>query len=215
MTNYCEIQDEISQISSAVTLVTVTKGRAYDDIYPAYEEGARHFGENRIQEALEKISKAPADLHWHFIGSLQKNKVRKVVGHFDLIHSVDSFELAKKISEVSTELGITTSFLIQVNTSGEVAKHGYSPELWESHFRSLIALPSINVEGLMTMAPFTDDTDQIRRCFAGLREFRDSLQEPFGKPLPHLSMGMSHDYRIAIEEGATLVRIGSAIFTAS
>ncbi len=209
MTRYPQIQ---TKISPSVTLVVVTKGRSYEEVYSAYEEGARHFGENRVPEALEKISQLPSDIHWHFIGSLQKNKVRKVLGHFDLIHSVDSLELAKKISEVSEEMGRTTSILLQANTSGEEAKHGYAPEQWISDFKALLRLPSLDVQGLMTMAPLTEDEDTIRRCFAGLRSLRDSLQDSFGRSLPHLSMGMSNDYRIAIEEGATLVRIGSAIF---
>lgn len=218
---YLSLDQEIRRIAkdcgrdlSEVSLVSVTKKHSLKHVLPAYEAGSRIFGENRVQEALEKISEAPDDIDWHLIGTLQKNKVRKVVGHFALIHSVDTPELAEKISEVSVEKGIKTAILLQVNTSGEVAKHGMTAEQWMNSFKSLLMLEGIEIQGLMTMAPFVEDQKVIRNCFADLRHLRDQLQKMAGDQcaLKHLSMGMSHDYAIAIEEGATLVRIGTAIF---
>lgn len=211
--NYSHILDEISETAMAcgrapkeITLIAVSKGYPWDVVEPAYASGCRDFGESRLQEALPKIDLAPADIRWHLIGTLQKNKVAKAIGIFSLIHSVDTPELATKISQCSEERGVITPILLQVNTSGETTKHGLSQEQWQPHLEALFQLPSIRIEGLMTMAPFVEDEKAIRNCFALLRKMRDKLN------LQHLSMGMSHDYRIAIEEGATLLRIGTAIF---
>lgn len=196
----------------SIKIVAVTKNHTLDEVLPAFELGCRDFGENRVQEALPKMEDSPADIRWHFIGTLQKNKVIKVVGEFVLIHSVDTLALAEKISEESVDANITTSILLQVNTSHEASKHGLSPEEWDPLFSALLDLPNLNIEGLMTMAPHTSDEAPIRHTFAALRRFRDHLQHKHSIELPHLSMGMSNDYRIAIEEGATLLRIGHAIF---
>lgn len=189
-------------IPAAVKLIVVTKNIPVESIQSVYELGCRDFGENRVQEALPKIEEMADDIRWHFIGTLQKNKVKKVVGRFDLIHSVDSFELAQEISKQ----GIDTKILLQVNTSGEESKQGFSPGEIEKKLPLIQKLPFVQVQGLMTMAPLTENVAEIRSCFRSLRELRDrhGLQE--------LSMGMSHDYMMAIEEGATMVRIGSAIF---
>ncbi len=196
-----------------ITLVAVSKQFSWGHISSAYNAGCREFGENKVQEALEKMSEAPDDIHWHLIGTLQKNKVRKVIGKFALIHSVDSIELAEKISLCSEGQGVKTRILLQVNTSGEATKHGYTIDEWREVFNEVRELSNVSVEGLMTLGPFTRDKGVIRRCFRGLREFRDELCENFEEcELPHLSMGMTNDYPIAIEEGATLVRVGSAIF---
>jgi len=189
--------------------VVVTKNHPLEDVLDLYEAGCRHFGENRVQEALSKVEGAPSDIQWHFIGTLQKNKVPKVLGSFSLIHSVDSPDLAEAISKRSQEM---TPVLLQVNTSGEATKHGLSPEQWLQTIEQVNCLPNLDIRGLMTMAPFTEDKAIIRSCFACLRKFRDQLESELGKELPHLSMGMSHDYQVAIEEGATLLRIGSAVF---
>lgn len=194
-----------------ITLIAVTKNYPLEHVLPAYHSGCRHFGENRVQEALSKIEEAPSDLHWHLIGTLQKKKVPKVIGKFALIHSVDTPNLAQKISICSEEKGLITPILLQVNTSGEETKHGLSQDQWRQALDQIIPLPGIRLDGLMTMAPYTDDTDDIRACFKALRLFRDELQ-PTIPTLRHLSMGMSHDYPIAIAEGATLLRIGSALF---
>lgn len=184
-----------------VKIVAVSKGCSLEQILALYEVGCRDFGESRVQEALLKIEKAPKDIRWHFIGKLQKNKVRKVIGKFFLIHSVDSFDLAEKISQVSQEMNVVTSILFEVNTSGEPSKSGFKPEEVR-----LINLSGISLKGLMTMAPLTDNIHIIRKTFSDLRLLRDKLG------LKELSMGMSSDYWIAIEEGATMLRLGSCIF---
>lgn len=197
-----------------VTVIAVSKKCSVELIRSVYHEGCREFGESRIQESLGKMSELPNDCIWHFIGSLQSNKVGKAISSFQLIHSVDSIQLARKISQMSQERGIRTSILLQVNTSGEVSKHGLSSEEWEQKIDSLNQLSGIKVEGLMTMAPFTEDHQIIRDCFHKLYVLRENWRSQMKDPtvFQHLSMGMSHDYMIAIEEGATLLRIGSAIF---
>lgn len=191
---------------SEIKLVAVSKTHPWEDVNQAYEAGCRIFGENRVQEALEKKAQAPSDTAWHLIGTLQKNKVNKVVGEFALIHSVDTFELAEKLSEVSKQKGFTTSILLQVNVSGEESKHGFTAQTVKEAFSKLMALPHLKIEGLMTMAPFTEDKNVCVSCFRNLRLLRDELG------LKELSMGMSNDWREAIQEGATFLRIGSAVF---
>lgn len=190
----------------AITLVVVTKQQPIEKIRELYDAGCRDFGENRVQEALPKMAALPDDIRWHFIGTLQSNKINKVVGAFHLIHSVDNPELAEKISETSQRKGIITPILLEVNTSQEASKHGLSAEEWLKHLEEMRKLPAIRIQGLMTMAPYTDDTQCIRSCFKKLGE----LQKKDPERLQDLSMGMSNDYLIAIEEGATLLRIGSA-----
>lgn len=219
--NYTHILKEIEQSALAcgrqpsdVNLIAVTKSVEWQRIQPIYDLGQRNFAENRLQEAIEKKALAPQDCRWHFIGTLQKNKVRKVIENFTLIHSVDTFELARKISESSADLNITTHILLQSNTSGEKSKHGYAPQQWKECLDELLVLPHLSIDGLMTMAPLTEDVSLIKNCFASLRILRNELNVlAKGKVcLPHLSMGMSHDFKIAIAQGATIVRIGSAIF---
>lgn len=197
-----------------ITIIAVTKGISSEGIATLSDLGCKDFGENRIAEALLKQAESPQGLSWHFIGSFQKNKVRKIVGNFSLIHSVDSYSLAEKISSVSQEANLTASILLQVNTSGEISKHGLNELQWLQELEKLFLLPHIELKGLMTMAPKEAGDKQIRSCFAALRRFQQKLiAEAGGKqPFSHLSMGMSNDYSIAIEEGATLLRIGSAIF---
>jgi len=191
-----------------VKLLCVSKGRSVAAILHLYEGGIRDFGENRIQDAEEKQRALPHDIRWHFIGNLQSNKIRKAVGRFHLIHSISSFELAKKISA----LGIPQDVLLEVNIAGEASKHGMSEAELVRDFPEFQALPNIRIRGLMTMAPQFRllDTDEIERVRVLFREAR-ALQVRLG--LPELSMGMSQDYEIAIEEGATIVRIGSALFS--
>lgn len=196
-----------------VLLIGVTKGHPVQDIQKLYHQGLRNFGESKVQEALPKIDHIATDARWHLIGSLQKNKVIKVVGKFVWIHSVDSFELAEKISSVSASKGVISNVLLEVNTSGEKSKHGLSCEEWRTKMEGVLKLPSLQVGGFMTMAPLTDDLKVIRKTFSSLRVFRDEVNKEFRVGLPHLSMGMSHDFEIAIEEGATMVRVGSALFS--
>lgn len=220
--NYLRVKQRVAEIArncgrdpNDILIVTVSKGHLWEETYSAYAAGCRHFGESRIQEALEKIPEAPQDVHWHLIGTLQSNKVSKAIGKFTLIHSIDTFELALKISQASQKAQIATSILLQVNTSGEKAKYGLSAEAWIPHLEKLVELPGIKLEGLMTIAPFVEDQDCIRQCFAKLRDARNEFQkrvEPKAV-LKHLSMGMSHDYAIAIAEGATILRIGTAIYS--
>lgn len=209
-----EIARKFGRLPEEIELVTVSKNQSLSSILQTYQEGCRDFGESRIQDALEKIDQLPDDIRWHFIGTLQRNKVPQTVGRFQLIHSVDSFELLKKISQTSEKLGKETSVLLQVNTSGESTKHGLPPDDWRELFDRVVGLPMIRVLGLMTMAPLTEDEASIRDCFRRLRLLRDEFRMRSGGAMlfEHLSMGMSHDYPIAIEEGATLLRIGSAIF---
>jgi len=208
MSRYHEL---LAQCGNA-KLIVVSKNHPWSECQPLYEDGARNFAENRVQIALPKQSEAPSDIAWHFIGPLQTNKVHKVIGAFQMIHSVDDLPLAERISEASLAKGIVTPILLQVNTSGEKAKQGNSPETWEYDLDQAATLRGVSIRGLMTMAPLTDDKQGVRSCFRRLREWRDDWQKRGNLALSELSMGMSHDYLIALEEGATMVRIGSALF---
>lgn len=206
--SHIQAQIKLHKTVDVVTLVAVTKNRTIDEIKEAYNCGIRDFGENRLQEVEKKISLLPNDIRWHLIGSLQSNKIRKAVGLFSLIHSVDSVECARKISEVSVEKKIITSILLQVNVSKELTKHGFYEEDLISSFQEIAALPAIKIKGLMTMAP-KGSLDQAKACFHSLN--RDAVGLKMNQSL-ELSMGMSCDYVQALEEGATILRIGSAIF---
>ena len=197
-----------------ICLVAVTKYSSVESMCAVYEAGSRDFGESRVADALDKIPLFPSDCRWHFIGTLQSNKVAKVVSHFHLIHSVDNPALARKISLASEEKGVITPLLLQVNTSQEATKHGLSAEEWKRELEGVNQLTHIRIEGLMTMAPYTEDEKLIRECFRSLYECREKWRCEMKDPasFQHLSMGMSHDYLIAIEEGATILRIGTAIF---
>ncbi len=201
--NYLEICKEAPH----VTVIAVSKGHSSNSIQSVYEVGCRDFGENRIDEALVKIEECPKDIQWHFIGTLQSNKVRKAIGKFYLIHSVDSLSLAQKISDCSLEQEVVSSVLLQVNTSGESSKHGFSIKEWVDYFDQVMQLKGLHVRGLMTIAPLDASSEDLRKYFKSLRLLKEKLG------LSQLSMGMSHDYKIALEEGATLVRIGTAIFS--
>lgn len=207
------IAHQSGRIAEEIKLVAVSKTRSVEEIKEAYLAGCKDFGESRVQEVLHKMAQLPDDIRWHFIGPLQRNKVSKIIGRFVLIHSVDSVQLAKKISEESSKCNISTDILLEVNTSQEKTKHGLSVVEWEVAFTEVSQLPHIHVRGLMTMAPITEEEVAIRNCFSSLRLLRDRLRKNTQLDLSILSMGMSHDYKIAIEEGSTLVRIGSAIFT--
>jgi pyridoxal phosphate enzyme (YggS family) len=211
--NYSKICEDISKVNHHVTLVAVTKGHPIENILPLYHAGCRNFGENRIQDALLKISDLPQDISWHHIGTLQKNKVRKGIENFVLIQGVDSFELCAKISECSVERNQVTPILFQVNTSCETTKHGFSSKSLQACFHKTLLLPGIKSKGLMTMAPLTNDERVVRNCFLSLRLLLEELNAEFpDESRKTLSMGMSHDYKLALEEGSTMVRIGSALF---
>ncbi len=193
-------------------LVAVSKNHPPEVIREAVEAGQTLFGENRVQEASVKIPLLPASLRWHFLGHPQSNKVRKMLPLFELIHGVDSPALARDIDRIAAETGAFPRILLEVNVSGESSKHGFTPVELERNLDDLLALPRIQVEGFMTMAPLAPDPESSRPYFAALRELRDRCAGRAGIPLPVLSMGMSGDYLVAVEEGATLVRVGTAIF---
>jgi len=195
-----------------VTIVAVTKGFGVDAVQAALDAGLTDLGENRVQEALDKIE-TPAGQRatWHLIGHLQRNKAKLVAGRFALIHSVDSAALAEELDRRAAAQGVRQRVLLQVNVAGEAQKSGCAPGEASAVARRVAALPQLALEGLMTIAPFTDDADVQQRTFRGLRELRDALQEE-GLWLPTLSMGMSADYGTAVEEGATVIRLGTVLF---
>ena len=195
-----------------VTIVAVTKGFGLDAVAAALDAGLKELGENRVQEALEKLD-TPAGRRatWHLIGHLQRNKAKLVAGRFALVHSVDSVALAEELDQRAAAQGARQRVLLQVNVAGEAHKSGCAPVEAPAVARRLAALPHLMLEGLMTIASFTDAPDVQRRTFRGLRELRDALQEE-GLWLPTLSMGMSADYGTAVEEGATVIRLGTVLF---
>lgn len=197
---------------SSVRLVPASKSVPAARLRAFYDAGQHLFGENRIQEAREKIPQLPSACRWHFIGGLQRNKVRDAVAWFDLIHSVDSLELLQEIERRAAAIGKTQDILIEVNVAGESSKHGCPTPQARQLIETANPLPHLRVLGLMTVPPFTPDPADARPCFARLRMLRDEIQDALGLPLPELSMGMTHDYAVAIAEGATMVRIGSGLF---
>jgi PLP dependent protein len=204
--------DACGRRSEDVTIVAVTKTVGVPEVTAALAAGIRDFGENRVQEFLGKYGLFPA-ARWHFIGTLQTNKVKDVVGRACLIHSVDSLRLLSHIERRAAERGVSQPVLLQVNIAGETSKHGMATAELEDVLEEASHMESVEVRGLMTIAPLARAED-VRWVFRGLREVRDSLRAtlPDRVELDELSMGMSGDFRVAVEEGATIVRIGSALF---
>jgi hypothetical protein len=198
--------------SDDIELVAVSKSHAAEKVQAAAAAGQVLFGESRVQEARAKIPLLPARLRWHFIGYLQKNKIRHALPLFELFHGIDSLALAEDLHRIADEDGINPRVLLQVNVAGEASKHGFSPEALRRDLEVLVSLGRLTIEGLMTIPPLAPETEASRRHFVALRELRDQLQAECNVRLPQLSMGMSDDFSIAIEEGATLVRVGTAIF---
>ncbi len=196
---------------AGVRLVAVSKTVPVELIRQAVAAGQRLFGENYLQEARGKIEALGETASWHFIGHLQSNKAKAAVNRFELIHGVDRLKLARALDAAAASTGTIQKILLQVNLAGEASKSGTSPEAAAGLRREISQLPHLMVVGLMTMPPFLDP-EAVRPYFRALRELRDRLQDLDGTPLPELSMGMSGDYEVAIEEGATLVRVGTAIF---
>ncbi|HEY6208437.1 MAG TPA: YggS family pyridoxal phosphate-dependent enzyme [Gemmatimonadales bacterium] len=198
--------------SHPVTIVAVTKGFGLEAVDAALAAGVTDLGENRVQEALAKID-TPAGRRatWHLIGHLQRNKAKDVPGRFALVHSLDSAALAEELERRAATHGATVRALLQVNVAGETQKSGCAPAEAAALAKRVAGLPHLALEGLMTIAPLTDDEAAQRRTFRGLRELRDALKED-GLWLPTLSMGMSGDYGVAVEEGATVIRVGTALF---
>ena len=195
-----------------VTLIAVTKTFSADRVREAFDAGQRDVGENRLQEAESKIPLLPAALRWHYIGQLQRNKVRKVLPLFTMIHSIDSLRLAQYTNDVARELGLFPQVFLQVNHAAEESKAGFALDDLRASWEDLMKLDRLEIVGLMSVPPPVDDPEKSRPWFAALRELRDQLASETQTPLPYLSMGMSGDYTVAIEEGATHVRIGSAVF---
>jgi PLP dependent protein len=200
------------RVPSEIELVAVSKSQSAEAVREALAAGQLLFGENRAQEVIAKVPLLPSSIHWHFIGHLQKNKVRKILPLVDLVHSVDSMELALDIDRIASELGLFPRILLQVNVSGEATKFGFSPEAARREAPRLLALPRVQLEGLMTIAPIVDSPDKARPFFVQVRQLRDRIAAENHVQLPTLSMGMSDDFEPAIQEGATLIRLGTAIF---
>ena len=197
---------------ASVTLLAVTKGQPPDAVNEAGKLGITFFGENKIQEAKAKIPSCSGKLRWHFIGHLQTNKCRDAVELFGMIQSVDSLHVAQEISKRADQAGKTLPILLEVNLAGEASKFGYRPDQLELELNQLNALPRLEIHGLMTVPPWTANAENVRPVFRQLRELKERCEQTLGAPLPHLSMGMSGDFEVAIEEGATMVRIGTALF---
>lgn len=214
-----EIRERIARAEAAsgrpagsVSLVAVSKNFPPEAVAEAAAAGQALFGENRVQEAAGKIPALPPELSWHLIGHLQSNKARKALPLFGMIESVDSLDLARHLDRVAGDLGLAPRILLQVNVADDGAKFGFSVSTVRESMPELLGLRHLRVTGLMTIPAFTDDPAEARPAFARLRETRDALASECGATLPELSMGMSHDFEIAVEEGATLVRVGTAIF---
>ncbi|MBN1955017.1 MAG: YggS family pyridoxal phosphate-dependent enzyme [Anaerolineae bacterium] len=211
-----------------VTLVAVTKTFPVQAILVGYAAGLRHFGENRPEEGAEKIPQVNAAMKgelpaWHMVGHVQSRKAELVVAHFDRVHSIDRLKIARRLNRLAGEAGKEMPVLLECNVSGEASKYGFPADRWqgdagqrEALFAAcadVLALPALRVEGLMTVAPIAADPDDVRPVFAALRALRDALRERFPRALgEQLSMGMSDDFEAAVEEGATMVRIGRSIF---
>jgi pyridoxal phosphate enzyme (YggS family) len=202
----------VGRTADTVELIAVSKTFPPQAIREAHAAGQTLFGESRLQEAAPKIAVLPSSLRWHFIGRVQHNKVRKLLPSFEVIHAVDALRLATYADELAAELGIFPKLMLQVNLAGEASKGGFAPAQLRSEMEALLRLKRLEILGLMTIPPAGPDAESARHWFVGLRQLRDALEQEFGVALPALSMGMSGDYEVAIEEGATHVRVGAAIF---
>ena len=201
---------------SEVTLIAVSKTKPVEMLEEAYETGIREFGENKVQEMMDKYEVMPKDIHWHMIGHLQRNKVKYLMGKAALIHSVDSLRLAEEISAQSVKHEVTTDILIEVNIAGEETKFGTDREEAIALVEAAAKLPNIHICGLMTIAPFVENPEDNRKYFQQIRQLSVGIKEKNidNVDMRILSMGMTGDYEVAIEEGATMVRVGTGIFGA-
>ena len=200
------------RVREDIQLIAVSKKQDAGKVRAAFDAGQPIFGESRVQEARAKIPLLPAAVRWHFIGHLQKNKIRHALPLFELFHGVDSLALAQDLERIAEEEGMRPRVLVEVNVAGEGSKIGFAPEKLRTEMEALLRLSRVEIEGLMAIPPLAVDPEQTRPYFAGLRDLRDALEREFAVRLPQLSMGMSSDYPVAVEEGATLVRVGTAIF---
>lgn len=212
--NIKNLKVELANYSGRI--VAVSKYVDARQIEKAYFAGIRNFGESKAIESLGKINSLPNEVKdnsiWHFIGHLQSNKAKYVVGNFDYIHSVDSLKLAKVIDNLAKEKGIVQKILLQVNISQEKTKFGCNESEMFELFSEIIKLENVKVEGLMTMAPFMSSESEISEIFRCTRHLKEKLEDKFSYPMKELSMGMSNDYLLAIQEGATMIRVGTKIF---
>ena len=195
-----------------VELVAITKTHPAESVREAIEAGQILFGESRVQEARAKIPELPSNCRWHFVGHLQKNKVRHALPLFEMFHGIDSLALAQDINRIADEEGLYPRILLEVNVAGEGSKFGFAPEALGEQMEALLALPRLSIEGLMCIPPLAMESEDSRKFFVQVRKLRDSLERKFTLKLPQLSMGMTQDFAIGIEEGASLVRVGTAIF---
>jgi pyridoxal phosphate enzyme (YggS family) len=221
-----EIAENLERVRSQIADAAKKSGRAFNDIElvaisktheaekvrAAFDAGQPLFGESRVQEARAKIPLLPSAARWHFVGRLQKNKVRHALPLFELFHSVDSIELAREMNRIAGEEGLHSRVLLEVNVAGEGSKIGFAPDSLRTEMDALLELPRLTIEGLMTIPPLAPEAETSRQYFSALRDLRDELAAQFQVGFPQLSMGMSGDFPVAIEEGATLVRVGTAIF---
>lgn len=196
----------------SVTLMAVTKGQPPELVAEAAALGQTLFGENKVQEAKAKIPLCPGRLRWQMIGHLQSNKAREAVGLFEMIQSIDSLRLAEEINKRADQAAKTMPILLEINIAGEASKFGYPPDQMLAELSQINALPRLEIHGLMAVPPWTPEPENVRPAFRRLRELKQRCEEILGAPLPQLSMGMSGDFEVAIEEGATIVRVGTALF---
>ena len=219
--NIAGVQERIRQACqrshrdpSEVTLIAVSKTKPVEDLEYAIAAGMTSFGENKVQELTMKMDTITEPLHWNMIGHLQKNKVKYIVGRAELIHSVDSLDLAQKIQSEAAKKNAVANILLEVNVSGEESKFGIRPEQLEDLVRQIAVLPNVHIKGLMTVAPFTEDPEENRQYFRNLRNLAVDIKSKNidNVTMSVLSMGMTGDYMVAIEEGATMVRVGTGIF---
>ena len=217
--NLERVREQITQAAAKagrsandVELVAITKTHPAERVREAVDAGHTLFGESRVQEARTKIPELPSNLRWHFVGHLQKNKIRHALPLFELFHGVDSLALAQEINRIAAEEGGHARVLLEVNVAEEGSKFGFKTESLRAEMESLLKLPRLSIEGLMCIPPLADEAEASRKYFVQSRELRDSLEKEFDLTLPHLSMGMTNDFPVAVEEGATLVRVGTAIF---
>jgi PLP dependent protein len=217
--NLERVREQISQAAvkagrdvKDVELVAIAKTHPAEKVREAVEGGQTLFGESRVQEARAKITELSSNIRWHFVGHLQKNKVRQALPLFEMIHGVDSFALAQDINRIAEEEGLYPRVLLEVNVAGEGSKFGFAPDDLREQMEALLALPRLSIDGLMCIPPLAVESEESRKFFVQVRELRDSLEKEFNMKLPQLSMGMTQDFPIGIQEGATLVRVGTAIF---
>ncbi len=207
--------EKVGRSPDEIILLGASKTQPVEKIIEAYNAGLKYFGENKVQEGIKKIDELKPkypDIHWHFIGGLQTNKAKYVVKYYELIHSVDRKSLVDEIDKRAKKIDKVQECLIEVNIGDEETKYGVNPNNLEELYEYCLSKENIRILGLMCIPPYSEDKEQSRKYFIKLRELKEKLEDKYKVKLPHLSMGMSNDFDIAIEEGATIVRVGSAIF---